>query len=816
MTPIFVLLQQPHSLYLLLFVFLLALSSFTSAKRKRRRFPSSSPVDPGRPYEFSYGVSDPSSLVLHSRSEASDGTMVEGEYRTLLPDGRTQVVRYRSEPHTGFVAEVAYEGQAAPFAGPRGPEPPRRRRRPNPNTIKSLLQPLRKRRKISRPVIPPPPSPPIPASAPSPPLPPQQTPVSKISVGLRGGGGGKKATLPQFKRRVVAPPAIFPASPVFPPLVIKTRDPFEQEDSFRQSSVAMPVYVRKPSGTPHTSVAEDGGGSGGGNSKNPPLPKYGIVYSQGAGEGRNFLASLPPDKRKKKKAKIESLGSGYSSSGHVRQLQERPPPPPPRLAGAEEEEAKELPVYSSLNPKKEEGRIRPGFSIEEVFSVKGPIFVDTNRKKRVEEERALSQMPQDPLANVRPNPSIRNPSTNVVVRPNPPLLQVQHHDRKEQDRESQQQQLRQHFQQQRQHQHQYRYQQEQQQQQQPQYQHRYQQQQQQLEHQHSQEPGHIPPPYRKQQQQPQPHLQHQNYQSYQEPNDKQKHDNPRQKLLTKVPVKEIKKLLPKGNIIEVRKTWQPLELNQREEKEEKKVEEKETSTEKKKYGILSLPPLERSWQAPRAPSQDGQNQRQWQSSEKGHRQGGTSEDQLQRPQLPYDQRHYHQVLRERENEWVVKGETAPPNHHPESSGVEPPRHRDDNELPQQLQQHPERQLRSRRPQQLQGPVSLPKVPLGRNDEVFRFVGVAEGTTVQQQHPPKHRQQQESLSHPEHFQPPAGGWQTQPPPHQPHERQDERLYSPSPPPSPPLLPPPPPPPRPRGLGKALRQTGSLAKFLSRLF
>ncbi len=79
-----------------------------------------------------------SSLVLHSRSEASDGRLVEGEYRTLLPDGRTQIVRYRSAPDTGFVAEVEYLGEAKPVPAvvKRHPRPPRRIRKTLLNAIR--------------------------------------------------------------------------------------------------------------------------------------------------------------------------------------------------------------------------------------------------------------------------------------------------------------------------------------------------------------------------------------------------------------------------------------------------------------------------------------------------------------------------------------------------------------------------------------------------------------------------------------------------------------------------------------------------------
>ena len=44
----------------------------------------------------------------HSKKEIIDGDITRGEYRTLLPDGRTQVVTYESGPR-GHSAKVAYE-----------------------------------------------------------------------------------------------------------------------------------------------------------------------------------------------------------------------------------------------------------------------------------------------------------------------------------------------------------------------------------------------------------------------------------------------------------------------------------------------------------------------------------------------------------------------------------------------------------------------------------------------------------------------------------------------------------------------------------
>lgn len=50
---------------------------------------------------------------------------MQGEYRVLLPDGRTQIVRYSVNGESGYVAEVTYEGTASvpPASGGPGGNP---------------------------------------------------------------------------------------------------------------------------------------------------------------------------------------------------------------------------------------------------------------------------------------------------------------------------------------------------------------------------------------------------------------------------------------------------------------------------------------------------------------------------------------------------------------------------------------------------------------------------------------------------------------------------------------------------------------------
>ncbi|XP_025985927.1 pro-resilin [Solenopsis invicta] len=70
--------------------------------------------DGGRPqpYSFQYEVVDPPSGNDYSHRQSSDGNVVQGEYRVLLPDSRTQIVRYMADDANGYNAEVQYEGQA--------------------------------------------------------------------------------------------------------------------------------------------------------------------------------------------------------------------------------------------------------------------------------------------------------------------------------------------------------------------------------------------------------------------------------------------------------------------------------------------------------------------------------------------------------------------------------------------------------------------------------------------------------------------------------------------------------------------------------
>ena len=67
-----------------------------------------------KPYSYEYGVHDDYSGANFNAGEVADGAgNVEGSYSVLLPDGRTQHVKYHADHYNGYVADVTYEGTAS-------------------------------------------------------------------------------------------------------------------------------------------------------------------------------------------------------------------------------------------------------------------------------------------------------------------------------------------------------------------------------------------------------------------------------------------------------------------------------------------------------------------------------------------------------------------------------------------------------------------------------------------------------------------------------------------------------------------------------
>ncbi|XP_071536225.1 pro-resilin-like [Panulirus ornatus] len=63
-------------------------------------------------YEFQYAVKDGDSGNDFTHLEDRDGDAVSGSYYVQLPDGRLQKVIYTVSGDSGYVAEIAYEGEA--------------------------------------------------------------------------------------------------------------------------------------------------------------------------------------------------------------------------------------------------------------------------------------------------------------------------------------------------------------------------------------------------------------------------------------------------------------------------------------------------------------------------------------------------------------------------------------------------------------------------------------------------------------------------------------------------------------------------------
>ncbi|XP_043210050.1 cuticle protein 7-like [Amphibalanus amphitrite] len=68
--------------------------------------------DAKTPYAYDYAVHDPHYGAQFNKKETSDGGNVEGSYSVVLPDGRTQHVKYYADHYGGFNADVSYEGYA--------------------------------------------------------------------------------------------------------------------------------------------------------------------------------------------------------------------------------------------------------------------------------------------------------------------------------------------------------------------------------------------------------------------------------------------------------------------------------------------------------------------------------------------------------------------------------------------------------------------------------------------------------------------------------------------------------------------------------
>jgi len=64
-------------------------------------------------YKYDWRVQDAYSANDFGQEEARSGYNIDGGYSVLLPDGRKQIVTYKvADAHSGYVADVRYEGEA--------------------------------------------------------------------------------------------------------------------------------------------------------------------------------------------------------------------------------------------------------------------------------------------------------------------------------------------------------------------------------------------------------------------------------------------------------------------------------------------------------------------------------------------------------------------------------------------------------------------------------------------------------------------------------------------------------------------------------
>ena len=70
-------------------------------------------------YEYSYTVQDDYAGVNFGQNEKRDGYVTSGQYHVALPDCRIQTVTYTVDAYAGYIADVSYEGHAAPYHAPK-------------------------------------------------------------------------------------------------------------------------------------------------------------------------------------------------------------------------------------------------------------------------------------------------------------------------------------------------------------------------------------------------------------------------------------------------------------------------------------------------------------------------------------------------------------------------------------------------------------------------------------------------------------------------------------------------------------------------
>lgn len=86
--------------------------SLTQQSRPQSKILCLVPQEPAH-YEFKYAVKDQHTHDIKEQAEKRVGDKVEGYYSLLEPDGTTRTVKYSSDKHTGFIAQVEKSGHAS-------------------------------------------------------------------------------------------------------------------------------------------------------------------------------------------------------------------------------------------------------------------------------------------------------------------------------------------------------------------------------------------------------------------------------------------------------------------------------------------------------------------------------------------------------------------------------------------------------------------------------------------------------------------------------------------------------------------------------
>ncbi|KAI9558672.1 hypothetical protein GHT06_015461 [Daphnia sinensis] len=97
----------------IIFAAVLSLAVLIAGKEKsnyREVKPAYDQLQVAMPYAFAWVVKDEPTRNDYAHQQESDGKVTTGSYRVVLPDGRTQMVAYRSDEN-GYVVDVKFQGE---------------------------------------------------------------------------------------------------------------------------------------------------------------------------------------------------------------------------------------------------------------------------------------------------------------------------------------------------------------------------------------------------------------------------------------------------------------------------------------------------------------------------------------------------------------------------------------------------------------------------------------------------------------------------------------------------------------------------------